>query len=60
MNGKPDHYLSSHILRVTRVFNERKAWVDAARNYCDMFPWGGRTEQAMARELRSDMESEGT
>lgn len=60
MNGKSHYYLSGHILRVIRVFNERKAWIDAARNYCDMFPWGGRTEQAMARELRSDIKSEVT
>ncbi|QDS68495.1 hypothetical protein FKW77_010862 [Venturia effusa] len=40
------------------VFNEREIWADAARNYCAMFTWGGRTEQEMARKLRGANEVE--
>jgi hypothetical protein len=43
-------------LTLIRVFNERKSWIDIARNYCEMFTWGGRTEQEMARKLRGGNE----
>ncbi|KAH8698129.1 hypothetical protein GQ44DRAFT_718427 [Phaeosphaeriaceae sp. PMI808] len=48
----------AHLVKNEWLFEERKVWRDSAIKYCNMFTWGGKTEQEMARKLRENNKTE--